>query len=181
MAPLPTEKSLRVIPLAGDGEMNDLERRVMAPLVVQVIDLNDRPVEGAEVVFRFPLNGPGALFADQKNSKTARTNGQGQAAATGWAANSELGKFQVHITASYGNQIGETTISMTNVEHIAKDGKTYRTKQHHWYSSKWAKIGLIAGGAAVVAGIVLATRGGGGTSTHPITISPGSPTVGAPH
>src|SRR5271169_6889051 len=181
MAPLPTEKSLRVIPLAGDGEMNDLERRVMAPLVVQVIDQNDRPVEGADVVFRFPLNGPGALFADQKNSKTARTNGTGQAAATGWAANSELGKFQVHITAAYGNQIGEATISMTNVEHLAKDGKTYRSKHHHWYSSKWAKIGIIAGGAALAAGIILATKGKGGTTTHPITISPGSPTVGAPH
>lgn len=182
MAPLPTVKSLKVIPLAGDGEMNDLERRVMAPLVVQVTDMNDRPVEGADVVFRFPLNGPGALFADKKNSKTVRTNGQGQAAATGWAANGELGKFQVHVTASYGNQIGETTISMTNVERIANDGKTYRTAHRHWYSSKWAKIGLVAVAAGAVAGIVLATRGGGGgTSTHPITISPGSPTVGAPH
>ena len=181
MAPLPTEKSLRVIALAGDGEMNDLERRVMAPLVVQVVDQNDRPVEGADVVFRFPLNGPGALFADQKNAKTARTNAQGQAAATGWAANGELGKFQVHVTAAYGNQIGEITISMTNVERLAKDGKTYRSKHRHWYSSKWAKIGLIAAGAAVVAGIVLATRGSGGTTTHPVTISPGSPTVGAPH
>src|SRR4249920_3789482 len=98
MAPLPTVKSLKVTALAGDGEMNDMERRVMAPLVVQVIDQNDRPVEGADVVFRFPLNGPGAVFAGQKNSKTERTNGQGQAAATGWIANGELGSFQVHVT-----------------------------------------------------------------------------------
>jgi hypothetical protein len=180
MAPLPTVKSLRVVPLAGEGEMNDLERRVMAPLVVQVVDQNDRPVEGADVVFRFPLSGPGALFTNQKNSNTARTNGQGQAAATGWAANGELGKFQVHVTAAYGNQIGETTISMTNVARIAKDGKTYRSTHRRWYSSKWVKVGLIAGGAAVAAGIVLATRGSGGSSTRPITISPGSPTVGAP-
>jgi len=179
MAPLPTEKSLKVVALAGDGEMNDLERRLMAPLVVQVSDQNDRTVEGADVVFRFPLNGPGALFADQKQTKTVRTNGQGQAAATGWTANGELGKFQVHITASYGNQIGETTISMTNVERLAKDARTYRSKKHHWYSSKWAKIGIVAGAAAVAAGVVLATRGS--KSTHTITISPGSPTVGAPH
>jgi hypothetical protein len=102
MAPLPTVQSLRVLALAGDGEMNDLERRVMAPLVVQVIDQNDRPVEGGDVVFRFPLNGPGAVFADQKTSKTVKTNAQGQAAATGWFANGELGKFQVHVTAAYG-------------------------------------------------------------------------------
>jgi hypothetical protein len=181
MAPLPTVNSLKVTALAGDGEMNDLERRVMAPLVVQVIDQNDRPVEGADVVFRFPLTGPGAVFADQKTSKTARTNAQGQAAATGWTANGELGKFQVHVTAAYGNQFGEATISMTNVARLAKDGKTYATKHTHWYSSKWVKIVLIAGTAGAVAGIVLATRGGGGSSTHTITIAPGSPTVGAPH
>src|ERR1035438_361030 len=57
MAPLPVIKNLKLLVLAGNGEMNDLERRVMASLVVQVLDQNDRPVEGAEVVFRFPLNG----------------------------------------------------------------------------------------------------------------------------
>src|SRR5712692_9173328 len=63
MAPLPVVKGLKVLVLAGNGEMNDLERRVMAPLVVQVLDQNDRPVEGADVVFRFPLKGPSAAFA----------------------------------------------------------------------------------------------------------------------
>src|SRR5690242_1371414 len=53
MAPLPTIKDLKVIPLAGDGEMNDLERKVMAPLVIEVLDQNDKPVESADVVFRF--------------------------------------------------------------------------------------------------------------------------------
>jgi len=180
MAPLPTVKSLKVIALAGNDEMNDLERRVMAPLVVQVADENDRPLEGADVVFRFPLGGPGAVFADQKTSKTVRTNLQGQAAATGWMANSETGRFQIHVTAAYGNQIGETTISMMNVTRITAEAKTSR-KHRSFYSSKWFKIGVIAAAAGVAAGVVLATRGGGGTTTRTITISPGSPGVGAPH
>src|SRR2546421_662207 len=58
MAPLPTVQNLKLIALAGKDEMNDLERHVMAPLVVEVLDQNDRPVEGADVVFRFPLKGP---------------------------------------------------------------------------------------------------------------------------
>jgi len=66
LAPLPVVKNLKLMVLAGNGEMNDLERRVMAPLVVQVLDQNDRPVEGAEVVFRFPLNGPSATFTGGK-------------------------------------------------------------------------------------------------------------------
>jgi hypothetical protein len=180
MAPLPMVQSLKVTALAGNKEMNDLERGLMAPLVVQVLDQNDRPVEGAEVVFRFPLNGPGATFRGGSTSRTIRTNGQGQAAATNWTANNQVGTFSVRVAASYGNQLGEATVSMTNVTRIVEDGKGGR-KQAKWYSSKWVKIALIAGGAATVAGVVLATRGGGSSSTPTITITPGSPTVGGPH
>ena len=182
MAPLPMVQGLKVTALAGNKAMNDLERGLMSPLVIQVLDQNDLPVEGAEVAFRFPLNGPGATFRGGNTSQTVRTNGQGQAAAVNWTANGQVGTFSVRVTAAYGNQLGETTVSMTNVTRIVETGKTER-KRTKWYSSKWVKIAPIAGGAATVAGIVLATRGGGGSSssTSTVTITPGSPTVGGPH
>src|ERR1700680_1812652 len=93
MAQLPIVQNLKVIVLAGKDEMNDLERHVMAPLVVEVLDQNDRPVEGAEVVFRFPINGPGATFPGGRTSQTTRTNGQGQAAAMNWVANNQVGEL----------------------------------------------------------------------------------------
>jgi len=180
-APLPMVQNLKVVALAGNGEANDLERRVMAPLVVEVLDLQDRPIEGAEVVFRFPLRGPSAVFADQKSVKSVRTNGQGEAAATGWMANNEVGSFQVHVTATYGNQMGETIISVANAERVPDAELRRLGKSKSLWSSKWFKIGLIAGGAGLAAGIVLATRGGGGSaSTTTITVSPGSPSVGGP-
>jgi len=180
-APLTSVQNLKVVPLAGNGEKNDLSRKVMAPLVVEVLDLQDRPIEGAEVIFRFPLRGPSAVFADQKTAKTVRSNGQGEAAATGWMANNEVGTFEVHVTANYGNQVGETTISMTNAEHVPEAEIGRRVSHKGLWSSKWFKIGLIAGGAGLAAGIVLATRGGGGSSGGPaITVSPGSPSVGGP-
>ena len=179
MAPLPVVQNLKVIALAGNDEMNDLERRIMAPLVVQVLDQNDRPVEGADVVFRFPLNGPGATFPNQKTSQTTRTNALGQAAATGWTANSQVGSFQVHATATYGNQMGEKTISMSNVTRIVEDVRE-KNKERSWWSTKKFKIAVIAAAAAAAAGIVLATRGGGSGSQPPVTISPGSPTIGGP-
>jgi len=181
VAPLPIVQNLKVVALAGNGEANDLERKVMAPLVVEVLDLQARPIEGADVIFRFPLRGPSAAFADQKTVKTVRTNGQGQAAATGWMANNEVGSFQVHVTATYGNQIGETTISMSNAERVPESelNRTERKHKHLW-SSKWFKIGIIAGGAGLAAGIVLATRGGGSHNNTTITVSPGSPSVGGP-
>jgi len=95
-APLPVEQSLKIRVLAGKDEMNDLERRLMAPLVVQVVDREERPVGTAEVVFRFPITGPGATFTGGKTAQTVRTNTDGQAAALNWMANGQVGKFQVH-------------------------------------------------------------------------------------
>jgi len=165
--------------LIGDRGFNDLERRVMTPLVVQVLDQDARPIEGAEVVFRFPLKGPSAEFPNHETSQTVRTNADGQAAAVGWMANSELGSFKVQITASRANEIGSATISMTNVTRIT--GNEQDQHKSRW-SSKWAKIAIVGVAAGVVAGVVLATRGGGsGSNTTTVTATPGSPTIGGPH
>jgi len=181
MSPLPMVQDLRVIPLAGNNEKNDLERKIMAPLVVEVLDQNSRPVEGADVVFRFPLNGPGATFRNQQTSKTVKSDGKGQASATGWMANNELGSFQVRVTASYGNETGETTLTMTNAPRVTPEDKKVKHGRS-WWSSPWVKVAVIGGAAAVVAGVVVATTGGGGSSSsHTVTITPGPPVVGAPH
>lgn len=179
MAPLPVTKSLKMMVLAGNGEMNDLERRVMAPLVVQILDQNDRPVEGAEVIFRFPLNGPGATFNTGKTSQAVRSNGTGEAAAMNWTANDQVGSFEVRITATYGNEQGEATVKMSNVTRIVETAK-HSAKRSHWYSPTWVKIALVGGAAGIVTGVILATRGGGssGSTTVPITVTPGPPTVG---
>jgi hypothetical protein len=175
----PPMESLKVIALAGNNRMNDLERRVMTPLVVQVLDQNGRPVEGAQVVFRFPLKGPSAEFTGHLPAQTVRSNADGQAAATGWMANREAGTFQVRVTATFGNQLGETTITMSNVTRIVGDGEVKHQKK--WWSSKWGKIGIVAGAAGVAAAVVLLTRGGGGAANTTITAAPGTPTIGAPH
>jgi hypothetical protein len=173
-APLPTIQNLKLIVLAGQGEQNDLERRVMAPLAVQVLDQNDRPVEGADVTFRFPLGGPTAVFENQQNARTVRADSNGEARATNWFANNQVGNFQVHVTATYRNQMGQATILMSNVTKVI-EGKN---KGRHWWSSKTAKILIVAVAAGAVTGIVLATRGGNSPTT--VTISPGSPTLGGP-
>jgi|SRR5579872_2339017 len=166
-------RDLKVIVLAGSQEMNDLENKVMAPLVVEVLDQNDQPIEGADVTFRFPLAGPTAAFAGEKSAQSFRTNADGQAAAVGWMANAQLGTFQVQVTAFRGNEEGSAVISMTNVTRITEAGK----KSKKWWSSRWGKVAIAAGVAGIVAGIVLATRGGGSSPTV-ITATPGSPTIG---
>lgn len=184
---LPVEQSLTILTLAGNGEMNDLERRVMAPLVVQVLDRNERAVDGATVVFRFPLNGPSATFPDGKTTVTVRTNSGGQAAAVNWMANGQVGTFQIHVNATYGNQVGETVVSMSNVTRVEQSGKnvsslatTTGAKHESLWSHTWFKIAVIGGVAAAVGlGVYFGTRGGGAKSSTPtVTISPGgSPTI----
>jgi len=177
-AQLPVEQSLKINALAGNGELNDLERRVMAPLVVQVLDQNDRAVDGAQVVFRFPLNGPSATFSDGKTSVNVRTNSGGQAAAVNWMANGQVGEFEVHVSATYGNQVGETTVKMSNVTRITEEDR--KVKHETLWSHRWFKVAVIGGAAmAIGLGVYFGTRGGKSGST--VTISPGSPGVGAPH
>lgn len=170
-----TVQSLKVVPLAGNEEMNDLQNKVMAPLVVQVLDQNDLPVEGADVVFRFPLEGASATFPDQKSAETFRTNVDGQASAVGWVANGKVGTFHVQVTASRGGEQGSAVITMTNVTRITEAQKKIGKK--HWWSTTWGKIAIGAGVAAVVAVTILATRG---SSPRVITVTPGSPSIGVP-
>jgi len=173
-------QSLRVLPLAGNGETNDLEGRVMAPLVVNVLDQTGRPVEGADVLFRFPASGPSAAFADKSASQTFRTNADGQAAATGWMANNQTGSVRVEVTATHGNERGALVMTMVNAAHAAAPQLTHKS----WWSSKWAKIGILGGAAAIAGVAVWATHGSGSTaggSGTTISASPGSPTIGGPH
>jgi serine protease inhibitor ecotin len=176
--PLPVEQNLKVRILAGNGEMNDLERHVMAPLVVQVVDQNERAMEGAQVIFRFPISGPSATFPGGKSTITVLTNGVGQAAAVNWMANGQVGTFQVHVNATYGNQVGEVIVSMSNVTRIENVSKNSGGAKHEGlWSHRWFKIAVIGGAAlAVGLGVYLATRGGGKSGTT-VGVSPGPPTV----
>lgn len=175
LTPLPTTQSLRVIALAGNEERNDLRRGVMGRLVVQVLDLNGKPVEGAAVVFRFPVSGPSALFPEAKNSHTAQTNADGQAAATGWVANRQMGRFEVKISASKDHEIGDATVTMYNVADAEAAEKASRKKSI--WSSRWTRLGLLAGaGAGAGLGVWLARRGGPAAPT--VILTPGAPNIG---
>jgi hypothetical protein len=173
LQPAAPPQALKVVVLAGENEMNDLGNGVMAPLVVQVLDQNDQPVEGAEVIFRFPLDGPSARFANDQTAQTTRSNATGQARAAGWTANNQVGAFRVQVTALRGGEQGQASVAMNNVTRIAD---VEPVRQRRWWTSKWAIVAYIAGAAALGTGIVLATR----SNPPTITATPGTPTIGGP-
>lgn len=168
----PMVQSLKVIVLQGDRAINDIGTRIGVQPVIEVRDDNDRPVEGANVIFRLPPNGPGGTFDGKSLSKSARTNVQGQAGVTGFAPNSEVGRFDIHVTAISGNRMGEAVIPESNSERrfvLAPPP----IRKAPWWRNKY----VIVGGAAVVAaGIALAVvHSGSGKS---VTITPGTATIG---
>jgi hypothetical protein len=167
IAQLPTVQSLKVLVLEGERSVNNTARHIGIQPVVEVRDENDRPVEGATVVFRLPISGPGGTFPGKSPTYSAGTNAQGQAAASGFVPNDELGSFDIHVTATYQNRTGETTISQTNsANNLSLQGPTVK-KRPLWRN----KYVWIAASAAVVTVVLVLTLGH--SSSQTVTISPG--------
>jgi hypothetical protein len=164
--------TLRIFVLEGQGAVNSIPRHTATMPVVEVRDENDKPVEGAEVVFELPATGPGGFFPGQQRTKRSETNLQGQAAAA-FAPNTIAGRFTIRVTATAGNRTGHAAITQTNS--LAAEQPEVKRKFGRW------KILAVAAAGAAVLGIVLATRGSNGAASTPtITLTPGPPSFGGP-
>ena len=168
----PLMETLKILVLEGEGAINTVDKYSARPMVVEVRDQNDRPVEGAEVIFRLPPSGPGGSFPDKKPSRTARTNVQGQALASAFTPNNQTGRFKIHVTATFANQVGEADITQMNAL-LASSLNMQKLKPPKRFPL-WKIIAIAGGGAAAIALIVVLTTGGDKT----ITILPGPVTIG---
>jgi len=167
--------SLKINAIQGEGAKNSLRARTGVAPAVEVRDADDKPVAGAEVIFQLPMVGPSGVFNGWLKSQTVRTDENGVAASSGYAPNSEAGRFNIKVTASTGSQTGSAVIAQSNVEGDSSASGGGR--------SAWWKYVAVIGGAAVAGGVVAATRNGNDTApaaSIPITITAGAVTVGNP-
>jgi hypothetical protein len=170
---------LQIVIVEGEGALNNIKQRVNRDPIVQVEDENHRPIPGAAVVFTLPNQGPGGTFENGSNTLTTTTNNQGQAVARGIRFNNQVGSMQMRVTASFGGQTATAVITQTNLIGTSAGGGGGGLG-----ATKWLIILGVAG--AVAAGVIVATHGSGSSSsptTPPVptvTITPGTPTVGAP-
>jgi hypothetical protein len=176
--PVPGPKAVKIVVMQGEGAKNSIKVRTATQPAVEVRDENDKPVAGAEVIFRLPASGPGGVFNDWMRTQTARTNAQGQAGASGFTPNDQEGRFNIKVTASMGSADAEAVIAQSNVlsgsgGSNAKAGK-----------SKWWKPVLVLALGGIAGGAYKATRGGSTPAPpvppNPVTISAGPVTVGNP-
>jgi hypothetical protein len=166
-------QTLRVLPLQGDQAVNIVRTTVFTPVVVEVRDADDRPVEGATVTFELPPMGPGGYFAGQALTQSVRTNYRGQAAMSGFRPNSEAGRFTIKVTARRGNEFGATTVQQTNATTMESAGTRGR------FSRKWLLISAVAG-TGVGLGLYFGTRNGSSPVGPTVGLVPGSVTIGGP-
>jgi hypothetical protein len=170
--------SLQIVIVEGEGALNNIKQRVNRDPIVQVEDENHKPIAGAAVVFTLPNQGPGGTFENGTNTLTTTTNNQGQAVARGIRFNNQVGGMEMRVTASFGGQTATAVITQTNLLGTSGGGGGGGGS-----GLKWLIIVGVAG--AVAAGVIVATHGGGSStpSVAPVptvTITPGTPTVGAP-
>ncbi len=170
--------ALKVTVVQGEGAMNSIRGKTATAPVVEVKDANDKPVEGAEVVFQLPAAGPGGMFHGWMRTQTTRTDAQGRATVTGYTPNDEEGRFNIKVTASQGNRTGTVVIGQSNVRSSSSGSSA---KSGH--SGMW-KVLAVVGAGALAGGIYYAVSHDGGSTPAPgtaVTILPGPITVAAPH
>jgi hypothetical protein len=171
---LAQEAKIRVAIVEGQNAVNQVRQPVARDPVAEVQDSTGAPVQGASVTFILPTTGPGGTFASGTNSLTVSTGRDGRAVARGIRLNSQAGKFEIRVVASYQGQTATAVITQTSTAGVStsKGG------------SKKIWIIVAVGAAAAAGGAIAATHGGSGgssSSNTPIVITPGTPTVGGPH
>jgi hypothetical protein len=163
----PAPAKLNIVIVGGEGAINNIRQRTAREPIVQVEDENHRPVAGAVVLFLLPDNGPSGLFEGGGRTIEVKTDNAGRAIGRGFKVNRVEGKFQIQVQATYQGVSASATIAQVNAAPAVG--------ARHGMSGRTIAI-LSAVGAAAAVGIVLAVRRGSGSTT----ISPGTPTVGAP-
>jgi len=169
---------LNLVIVEGDGAINNIRQRTAREPIVQVEDQNHKPIAGAAVVFTLPENGASGTFASGAHSTTVMTDSQGRAVARGFRVNKTQGQYSMHVNVSFAGQTAAANIAMTNAVVAGVAGGAAAAG----ISAKLLAVIIVAGAAAAAGGAVAATRSGGGSSAAnaPVTITPGTGTVGPP-
>jgi hypothetical protein len=169
---------LSITIVEGEGAINNVRQRVNREPIVQVEDENHKPIAGAVVVFLLPDTGASGTFPNGARMLMTVTDNQGRATARGIRPNGQSGPMLIRVTASFQGLTASSVITQTNAA-----AATAASGAGLSVGAKWAIILAIAGGAAA-GGIIAATHGGGSSPSPsapaPITITPGTPTVGGP-
>lgn len=180
--PEPEEPELLIKIIDGEKAINNQRKRINREPIVEVQDLNHRPIGGATVAFLLPDSGPGGTFSGGSQILIVITDTTGRAVATGFTPNGTAGRFVINVNASFQGKAAAIAIHQTNLASAATAGGAAGVAAAGLSAGT---IAAIAGGAAAAAGAIVAAKvltgggtGGGKSSSSATISSPGSPVFG---
>lgn len=173
LAPLSAAVTLQLRIVEGEGTVYPVASRATRGLTVLVTGEDGGPVEGAEVSFRLPEDGPGGTFTSGLRTEVVTTKSDGRAAVWGMQWNKLSGPFDIRITAVKDDaRAGIVSHQYLTDALSTKSEKGFSAP--HRGRTKWVLIGALAGGAA--AGLAFAR----GHSSLPVPVGPVAPAIGTP-
>lgn len=169
---------LNIVVRDGEGAVHNLRRKAVSPVTVEVRDERNRPVPEAKVRFTMPEIGPGGRFVDGSRTLETFTDANGRAGFSSFVLNEHEGRFSVTVNAIAKGREAGTAITQSASRFLEPSARQDQPAIHR-RSSKGLAVVLGIGAAATIAG-VLASRGGAGPGTPPVSIGVGGVQVGGP-
>ena len=161
------QAKLRIVVTQGEGVRNVSQQIAPKPLMVRVLDANNRPVEGAAVTFIAPEVGPSWEFSSDSKSIRVPTDSNGVANAGPYHPNGFAGGYMIQVRAEFQGASATAAISQANVS---------RGGGH----KKVIAIIAIAGAAAGAAVAAHSSGSSSSSSSGSPTITLGGTAIGAP-
>jgi len=164
----------------GEGAVQPAGARVRAPWTVLVTDEMGRPVAGAAVTFRLPVEGAGGVFSNGLPTEAMRTGPDGRATVREVRWNRNPGPVRIRVVALKDDARAGAVFEQYLVS--PERGSAYRGVSVR-ARSRWWKVAAVAGGAAaaaVAAGLARSDPPKPAAANPPVRI--GSPviTIGRP-
>jgi hypothetical protein len=167
------DSPIHITVAAGEGASHNIYQKFRVQPVVLVADENDKPIQGATVVFTLPAKGPGGTFEHNRQTLTINSDATGRAGAYGIRLNKKTGPFAIQVTATYQGQTASASIAQTSIAGTKKSQGAFGIS-----TRTWVLLGL---GAVVIAGAIVAAHNlKSGRDPNVLVAAPGVPTVGGP-
>jgi hypothetical protein len=149
----PTILQIRI--LEGEGAVYATGSRATRGITVLVTGETGKPVDGATVSFRLPVDGPTGTFATGSKTEIVTTRADGRAAVWGMPWNRTAGKVEIRITTAKGEARAGTVcpIYLSDAISTREAAPSGRVSSHPARSRKWlwvtlAVVGAVGGGVA---------------------------------
>jgi hypothetical protein len=160
----------------GEGAVYPIGSRATRGVTVQVTDETGKPVDGAAVVFRLPVDGPTGTFSSGMPTEVVPTGADGRANVWGMQWNRVTGPLEVRITAAKG-QARAGTVCGLYLSNALVSSEPRQSKTGGWRTHKkiWMGVGIAA--AAFVGEAAISGRG---TPSAGAAAGVNAPQIGTP-